>query len=326
MKSLLHGRKLSEGFPEAGIMLMTERARISNALTKERIKYKKDGLEIESQAIKAIINSGYGVFGHPYFKYYDPRVAELVAAIGRYTLTRMQAIAKMLGFVVLYGDTDSLFVNNIGSSDNAHKFIAECESNLGVTMGHERTFERLILTGKKHYVGIPSNIESEPVIKGMEGLKSDRPRYIHKVFLQLVDDIKYDRSPILNLKEAIRDLEAKNVPSEELAISLVLHKNPEEYDKECKQSRIGKRLHLRRGMTLVYYKTRYEELDYQPVTARHQKRVRLESENPGDISYAKYREMLHSSVKGIVEILGYDVSQLSDAGRKRLKDSTYFKT
>lgn len=301
-------------------------ARILNALTKERIKYKKDGLEIESQAIKAIINSGYGVFGHPYFKYYDPRVAELVAAIGRYTLTRMQAIVKMLGFVVLYGDTDSLFVNNIGSSDNAHKFIVECESNLGVTVVNERTFERLILTGKKHYVGIPSNIESEPVIKGMEGLKSDRPQYIHKVFLQLINDIKCDRNPIPNLKEAIRDLEAKNVPSEELAISLVLHKNPEEYDRECKQSRLGKRLHLRRGMTLIYYKTHYEELEYRPDTGRHYRRVRLESENPGDISYAKCREMLLSSVKDIVEILGYDASQLSDAGRKRLKDSIYFKT
>ena len=61
----------------------------------------------------------------------------------------MQTIAKKLGFVVLYGDTDSLFVNNIGSFDNARKFITECESNLGVTVGHERIFERLILTGKK---------------------------------------------------------------------------------------------------------------------------------------------------------------------------------
>ena len=301
-------------------------AKILDTLTKERIKYKQNGLEIESQAIKAVINSGYGVFDHPFFKYYDPRVAELVTAFGRYILTSMQMIARKLGFVVLYGDTDSLFVNNIGSIDNAQKFISECQSNLGVTVGHERVFARLILTGKKHYIGILPGSDNEPVIKGMEGLKSDRPEFIHKVFLQLVDDIKYNRSPIRNLKEAIRDLEAKNVPSEELAISLVLHKNPEEYDQECKQSRIGKRLHLRRGMTLVYYKTRYEELDYQPVTARHQKRVRLESENPGDISYTKYREMLLTSVKGIVEILGYDVSQLSDAGRKRLKDSIYFKT
>ena len=116
------------------------------------------------------------------------------------------------------------------------------------------------------------------------------------------------------------------MPSEELAISLVLHKNPEEYDQECKQSRIGRRLHLRRGMTLVYYKTHYEELDYQPDTGQHHRRVRLETDNPDDISYAKYREMPLNSVKDIVEILGYDVNCLSDACRKRLKDSNYFKT
>jgi DNA polymerase family B len=41
-------------------------AKILEELTEERIRYKKSGLEVESQAIKAIINSGYGVFGHPY--------------------------------------------------------------------------------------------------------------------------------------------------------------------------------------------------------------------------------------------------------------------
>ena len=45
-------------------------------LTEQRIHYKKTGQNVESQAFKAIINSGYGVFGHQYFKYYDPRVAE----------------------------------------------------------------------------------------------------------------------------------------------------------------------------------------------------------------------------------------------------------
>jgi hypothetical protein len=76
-------------------------AEILEALTAERIRYKKAGLEIESQAIKALINSGYGVFGHPYFKFYDPRVAELVTALGRDTLTTMQAIANGLGFDTL---------------------------------------------------------------------------------------------------------------------------------------------------------------------------------------------------------------------------------
>jgi DNA polymerase elongation subunit (family B) len=48
-------------------------AKMLQELTEQRIKYKNAGLEV-----------GYGVFGHPCFKYYDPRVAELVAAFGRY--------------------------------------------------------------------------------------------------------------------------------------------------------------------------------------------------------------------------------------------------
>ena len=96
-------------------------AKILQELTEQRIKYKNSGLEVESQAIKAIINSGYGVFGHPHFKYYDPRVAELVTACGRDTLTKMQAIANELGFSTLYGDTDSLFVNSV---NDVKTFIA----------------------------------------------------------------------------------------------------------------------------------------------------------------------------------------------------------
>ncbi len=76
-------------------------------LTQIRIQYKKEGKTLESTAIKAIINSGYGVFGHSNFKYYDPSVAELVTALGRQILLGMQEIAKELNFKVLYGDTDS---------------------------------------------------------------------------------------------------------------------------------------------------------------------------------------------------------------------------
>jgi hypothetical protein len=67
-------------------------SKILQDLTEKRIKYKKEGNEIESLAIKSIINSGYGVFGHPYFKYYDPKVAEIITTLGRQTLSEMQKL------------------------------------------------------------------------------------------------------------------------------------------------------------------------------------------------------------------------------------------
>jgi hypothetical protein len=151
-------------FPKNGYWICQRRiglfAKLLQELTEKRIKYKDSGLEVESQAIKAIINSGYGVFGHPYFKYYDPRVAELVTTFGRRTLKMMQDVAGRMGFAILYGDTDSLFLNNVKSLEDAKKFLSQCKSELGVDVGHEKTFSELILVGKKHYVGIFSDHKS----------------------------------------------------------------------------------------------------------------------------------------------------------------------
>ena len=118
------------------------------------------------------------MFGHQYFKYYDPRVAELVTAFGRDTLAKMQAIAIGLGFIILYGDTDSLFVNNLNSIKDARKFIEDCKLKLGVDVGHETTFSKLILVGKKHYSLAYFQILAENLsLRGSEGIKSDRPEY-----------------------------------------------------------------------------------------------------------------------------------------------------
>ena len=81
------------------------------------------------------------------------------------------------------------------------------------------------LVGKKHYIGILSDPSREPNIKGMEGIKSDRPEFINRVFRQLVDDIKNDIDPIPKLRQAFQHLNGRQVQVEQLAISLVLRKN-----------------------------------------------------------------------------------------------------
>ena len=51
-------------------------------------------------------------------------VAELVTTYGRYILTKMQDIAKRLGFQIIYGDTDSLFLNN-PPSEKSHLQVSK---------------------------------------------------------------------------------------------------------------------------------------------------------------------------------------------------------
>jgi DNA polymerase, archaea type len=264
--------------------------------TQERLKHKKLGNDIESQGLKILINAGYGVFGYKYFKYYDPRVAELVTAFGRDTLTKMQRIAEGLGFAVLYGDTDSLFVNNVKSVYEVDKFIAECKSNLGVDVGHERTFSKLILAGKKHYIGIPSSDDTtkEPIIKGFEGIKSDRVEYVRNVFLQMIDDYKNNVNPVPKLKQAFSNLEQRSIqnPKQALLKSIELRKDPHDYANDCVQKRLGLELGLKRGDIVSFYLSDNNKQKY--------------SFDVRQCSTRQYRTMLNNAVKDVLEILGYD--------------------
>jgi DNA polymerase elongation subunit (family B) len=119
----------------------------------------------------------------------------------------MRAIADELGFHTLYGDTDSLFVNNVKDIGESSKFISECKSKLGIDVTQDKMFTKLILVGKKHYIGILSDTTKDPIIKGMEGIKSDRPIFIHRIFRQLIENIKNDEDPLPKLKDALHQLE-----------------------------------------------------------------------------------------------------------------------
>ena len=143
----------------------------------ERIRHKQLGNTVKQLALKILINGGYGVFGTCFFKYYDPRVAELITAYGRYTLTKMQEIAKAMGLNVVYGDTDSLFIDictdncdgcnteNAGSrtitqvnnniiTKQVSKFKEECNKHLEIEVEHSKTYKTAIISGrKKHYIG-----------------------------------------------------------------------------------------------------------------------------------------------------------------------------
>jgi DNA polymerase elongation subunit (family B) len=267
--------------------------------------------------LKILINGGYGVFGSQYFEYYDPRVAELITAYGRYTISRMKDIAKNLGFEIVYGDTDSLFLhhnnNNDGNEDadlsltaeaTLSKFKEECNKQLGIEVEHAKTYKTaIILDKKKHYIGWTGIEGSEPDIVGMEGDKNDRPKWINSVFRQTAHDIlsnyrnnncNYD--PIVNLRKVISDLQSGNVDPELLKRSLRLSKNPDEYENENDRKRkIGLAIGARKGDVIAYYESDNKE-GY--------------SLNPQDISFKKYRIMLWKTVKDILQIAGYDIATI----------------
>ena len=82
---------------------------------------------------------------------------------------------------------------------------------------------------------------------------------------------------------------------------------------------------LHKGDTLVYYKSNIRLPVNDPNSKQHILQIISESDNPNDISYAKYKEMFVNSVKDILEILGYDIEKDLLKPKRRLLDSSYFK-
>jgi DNA polymerase elongation subunit (family B) len=258
----------------------------------ERVRQKQLGNEEKQLGLKILINGGYGLFGNSEFKYADIRVAELITAFGRHTLRYMQDIASGIGFSVIAGDTDSLFLQ--GGSDNngeaIQQFIVECKERIGVDVEHSQTFVKAAIIKKKHYFGVTTNGEIKAV--GMEGKKNDRPAWINKVFDQFLEDFKADRDLTVNLRAAVKDLENGNIDPELLKIRVKLTKDPTDYAVNNPNKKIGILLGAKAGDIIWYFKT--------------DKGVSI---NPDEISILKYKEMLIATVKDALEVLGYGSSE-----------------
>ena len=216
-----------------------------------------------------------------------------------------------MGFEIVYGDTDSLFLHtgnnktdlSLNVEEGVSKFKEECSKQLGIEVEHAKTYKTAIISDKKkHYVGWTGIQGKEPDIVGMEGDKNDRPKWINSVFRQTVCDIVTNSSnngncdPIANLKKAISDLQSGNVNPELLKRSNKLSKNPEEYENENdRKTKIGLAIGARKGDVIEYYESDSRE-GY--------------SLNPQEISIRKYKIMLWKAVKDIMEIAGYDIAAL----------------
>ena len=77
---------------------------------REAAKMIGDG--VASNAIKILMNSFYGVLGAPSCRFYNPALVNAITGTGRELLLWSKAWFETAGFKVLYGDTDSLFVQS----------------------------------------------------------------------------------------------------------------------------------------------------------------------------------------------------------------------
>ena len=168
-------------------------------LMPQRDAAKAAGDAVGSQAIKILMNSFYGVLGTPACRFAHPDLANAITGLGRSLLLWTRDRLEALGYPVLYGDTDSVFVHLPGTPDDAvslgrdlatrltRELAAHIRERWEVTSRLELEFEKLYLRlmlpplraggggARKRYAGWVYREDQEPRLEfvGLEAVRRD---------------------------------------------------------------------------------------------------------------------------------------------------------
>lgn len=95
---------------------------ILEALMPRRLEAKRRGQQVESLAIKILMNSFYGVLASPRCRFYSTQVSNAITTFGQKILLWTKEQFEARGYEVIYGDTDSVFVvSGLSSSAEAER-------------------------------------------------------------------------------------------------------------------------------------------------------------------------------------------------------------
>jgi len=154
-------------------------------------------LQTKYDAIKAVVNSLFGVCGLKIFRLFDYRIAASITFLIRDLLHYIEDELKKRSINVIYIDTDSVFID---SKDNPLELCNELVNNwakekynknkIGIEFDLEGQFEKLFVIALCHYKGYlktKSGLKEE--IKGIEAKRKDSSIFIKKFQEVLIEKI-----------------------------------------------------------------------------------------------------------------------------------------
>lgn len=223
--------------------LMDERQRVKKRM-KRADPEKKRILYAKQWALKILANAFYGHFGYSRARMYDLSVANAITSWGRGFIGKTAQEIEELGYRVVYGDTDSVFVviPNDGLetiAEKARQITARVTKNLPgiMTLEFEKVFKRFLPLTKKRYVAwrfVPADKgwEEGMEMKGIETVRRDWCGLVGESMEEVIDillkreDVK---GAVKYFKEIVQNLVEGNIPIQKLVITKTMTKSTKSY-------------------------------------------------------------------------------------------------
>jgi DNA polymerase elongation subunit (family B) len=218
-----------EGFiPRIIKDLMERRNSIKKEIAKLRPgspKYKE--LWNRQYGLKILANASYGYYAYAGSRWYSRVCAQSITAWGRYYIKLIIELAEKMGYEVIYGDTDSLFLK-VKSQADAEKFLEKANDTLPGIM--ELEFRDLYHSGifvstktgqaaKKRYALIDQ--AGKITIRGFEKVRRDWSNIAKDTQERVLMAVLKDHSPekaAQIVRNTIDDLRSGRIEMDDLII------------------------------------------------------------------------------------------------------------
>ena len=201
-------------------------------LWKERDAAKKRKDKLANYAIKIMMNSLFGVLANPNCRFYSLDMANAITSFGRFFIQQAASQVQEWGHSVIYGDTDSLFINpqekdyettkktgeNIQNKLNKYftEYIKkEYKLKSFLEIQFEKVFKKFFLPhvrkkeegAKKRYAGLVEADGKEAIIYvGLETVRRDWTNLAKKFQQELLDRVFHDKEIVNFIRSFVRDL------------------------------------------------------------------------------------------------------------------------
>jgi len=227
-------------------------AALVGRLAAERAQARAAGDAIAAQATKILMNSLFGVLGSPASRLFSPAVANAITLAGQHVIRLAAEAVERRGHRVIYGDTDSLFVDVGAASEADARAVGErlraeverdvadavertfrCRSHL--VLAFQKVYRRFVMPevrgaasgSKKRYAGL---VGDELDIVGLEAVRRDWSPVARRFQRELLARIFRDEPIDDFVRTFVADLRAGRF-DDELAYRKAVRKSLADYTK-----------------------------------------------------------------------------------------------
>ena len=191
--------------------------------------------EAASGAMKQLINSFYGSLGTSFALFGDLEAAGEVTRRGREVLSQMLLELEQRGVLLIEADTDGVLfsVPDSWTEDDERRLIEEIGQALpdGISVEHDGRYAAMYSYAEKNY--ILQRYDGQVRLVG-GSFRSSRSERYGEQFLRTAAPLllagRFEELRALYL-ELVGRLRAREVPIEELSLSVILSKSPDAYGK-----------------------------------------------------------------------------------------------